>query len=129
MRIFKTKEFAKEARRLRISDSSLRKAIDEIEAGNVDASLGGEVFKQRVARAGSGKSGGYRTIIVFRHAHRSVFIDVFAKNETESISVKALKSFKQAANLMLKFNQTTLTELLSKQIWIEIDRDEKDISN
>ncbi|MDR1468123.1 MAG: type II toxin-antitoxin system RelE/ParE family toxin [Spirochaetaceae bacterium] len=36
------------------------------EAGNFDANLGGFVYKQRVARKGQGKRGGYRTIVLFK---------------------------------------------------------------
>jgi hypothetical protein len=129
MKIYKTKEFAKDARKLGISDSSLCKVIVEIELGKAHAALGGEVFKQRLARPGSGKSGGFRTILVFRQSHRSVFIDVFAKNDRETISDRALTSFKQAAEAMLGLDEEMVSKLLINQIWIEIDRDEKDISN
>jgi hypothetical protein len=129
MRIFKTKEFSKEARKLGISDAALCKAVTEIESGIVHAALGGEVFKQRIRRAGFGKSGGFRSILVFRHAYRTVFIDVFAKNETENIANNALKSFKQAAGVVLGLDETVISELLIKQMWIEIAPDEKDISN
>ena len=128
MRIFKTKEFTRDARKLGISDATLRSVIAEIEQGNFDAALGGEIFKQRIARGGAGKSGGYRTIIVFRQSHRSVFIDVYAKNAVESLSSKALKSFKQAADIMLGLPDSEITELLISKIWIEIENNEKDIS-
>lgn len=57
MRIFKTKWFARYARRERIEDRSLREAIRRAEQGLVDADLGGNVIKQRVAREGQGRSG------------------------------------------------------------------------
>ena len=58
MRIFKTKLFAKFARRERIADPTLTDAVDRAGKGQVDAYLGGGVIKQRVARAGQGRSGG-----------------------------------------------------------------------
>ena len=57
------KEFAREARRSGLSDDALREAVDRAEAGTVDADLGGGLIKQRVARSGEGRSGGFRTII------------------------------------------------------------------
>jgi hypothetical protein len=37
------------------------------------------LVKQRLARAGQGKSGGYRTVIAFRRGDRAVFLYGFAK--------------------------------------------------
>jgi len=54
VRIFKTKWFVRFARDERISDDSLRQAIERAESGIVDADLGGGVIKQRVARQGRG---------------------------------------------------------------------------
>lgn len=74
MRIFKTKWFAKYAQREGIEDKSLCDAIKRAEEGIVAADLGGGIIKQRVARPGQGRSGGYRVLIVYRVADRSVFI-------------------------------------------------------
>jgi hypothetical protein len=63
VRIFKTKEFARFARRAGISDEVLCDAIDRAERGLIDADLGGGLIKQRVARPRQGRSGGYRTVI------------------------------------------------------------------
>ena len=41
MRIFKTKLFARFARRERINDDALREAVERVEKGLVDADLGG----------------------------------------------------------------------------------------
>ncbi len=64
-RIFKNSWFERFARKERIADASLREAVERAESGLVDADLGGGVIKQRVARTGQGKSGGYRTLILF----------------------------------------------------------------
>jgi hypothetical protein len=60
-------------------------AIARAERGLVDANLGGGVIKQRVARSGQGRSGGFRTLIAFRAAERSVFMFGFAKNDLDNI--------------------------------------------
>lgn len=44
---------------------------------------GGGAIKQRIARPGQGKSGGFRTLIVFRASTRAVFVHGFAKNERD----------------------------------------------
>ncbi len=63
----------------------LCEAIERAERGIVDADLGGGVIKQRVARPGQGRSGGYRTLIAFRSETRAVFLFGFAKNDLDSI--------------------------------------------
>ncbi|WP_428985003.1 type II toxin-antitoxin system RelE/ParE family toxin [Pseudomonas pudica] len=62
MEIFKRKDFARWQAAHRLSDEVLCKAVDEMCRGLVDASLGGELFKKRVAAHGAGKRGGYRTL-------------------------------------------------------------------
>jgi hypothetical protein len=58
VRIFKNAWFLRFARKEGIGDDELRDIVDELEAGQVDADLGGDVYKQRLARPGEGKSGG-----------------------------------------------------------------------
>jgi hypothetical protein len=65
VRIYKNKWFARFARKERISGAKLRQAVKEAEAGKIDADYGGGVIKQRIARTGEGKSGGYRTVILY----------------------------------------------------------------
>jgi hypothetical protein len=60
MRIFKTRVFHRFTRKSGIDDAMLRDAIDNAEQGLIDADLGGGVIKQRIARPGRGKSGGFR---------------------------------------------------------------------
>ena len=62
VRIFKNAWFQRFSRREKINDESLKKAISQMQQGLIDADLGGNVFKQRIARPGQGKSRGYRTI-------------------------------------------------------------------
>jgi hypothetical protein len=40
--------------------------------------LVGGVIKQRVARPGQGRSGGYRVLVAYRAGHRAVFLYGFA---------------------------------------------------
>jgi hypothetical protein len=61
-RVFKVQEFRRWAKREGLTDASLREAAQEIEDGLIDAGLGGVLIKKRVAAAGRGKRGGYRTI-------------------------------------------------------------------
>ena len=66
MRIFKNKWFTRYARRENINDASICQTVAQINLGVADADLGSGVIKQRIARPGDGKSGGFRVIILFK---------------------------------------------------------------
>uniref|UniRef100_A0A7C1T483 Type II toxin-antitoxin system RelE/ParE family toxin n=1 Tax=Agrobacterium albertimagni TaxID=147266 RepID=A0A7C1T483_9HYPH len=99
MRIFKNAWFDKFARRAQITDGMLVDAIKRAELGLIDADLGGGLIKQRLARPGRGKSGGYRTLVLFRSGNRAVF--GFAKSDRENISAEEESALKRAAKLVL----------------------------
>jgi hypothetical protein len=101
MRIYKTRWLARFARRQRITDASLREAIARAEQGLIDADLGGGLIKQRVARSGQGRSGGYRMIVAYRTRDRAVFLYGFAKNERENIDRLELEALREIAAIWL----------------------------
>ena len=55
--------------------------------------LGGGVIKQRLARQGQGKSGGFRSIVLFRSGTTAFFVYGFAKNDRDNIDRQELKAF------------------------------------
>ncbi len=57
-----------------LTDAVLVTAIEEINAGLVEANLGGEVYKKRIAMPGRGKRGSSRTILAFRQNDKAYFI-------------------------------------------------------
>jgi hypothetical protein len=120
VRIFKTKLFGKFARRERIADTTLTEAIDRAGRGQVDADLGGGVIKQRVARAGQGRSGGYRTIIAYRSKTRAVFIFGFAKNDVDNIDDKQLATLQETAAIWLEADDGTIEKNLAAGNLLEV---------
>src|SRR5208282_3210279 len=104
VRVFKNAWFQKFVRKERISDAALCEAVARAEKGLIDADLGGGLLKQRVARPGAGKSGGYRTLIFFRSGMRAVFAFGFAKNDMANIDNDEEATFKKAAKLVLAFS-------------------------
>jgi hypothetical protein len=66
VRILKNRWFQRFARKEAITDQALCGAVDRANQGLIDADLGSGLIKQRVARPGAGRSGGYRTLILFR---------------------------------------------------------------
>jgi hypothetical protein len=97
VRAYKTKWFGRFARREGIADSSLLEAIERAGRGIVDADLGGGLIKQRVARKGQGRSGGYRTILAYRAKDRAIFVYGFAKSEQENLSPDQLNTARAIA--------------------------------
>ncbi|MGN6481180.1 type II toxin-antitoxin system RelE/ParE family toxin [Luteibacter sp.] len=91
-----------------ISDASLCKAVREMERGLIDADLGGALFKKRIARTGSGKSGGYRTLLSVRIGHRYVFLHGFAKCDKENVTLDELKVMRFAGKAFLELSHEAL---------------------
>ncbi len=120
MRIFKNVWFQRFARREKISDETLRDTISRAEKGIVDANLGGNVIKQRIARAGQGKSGGYRTIIVFRKGDRAFFVYGYAKSGQANIDRTETEAFKQAARELLALPDGQIRKLIENGALTEI---------
>ena len=81
MRVFKTKPFARFSAREDIADALLCEAVKRAQTGLIDADLGGGVIKQRLPREGQGRSGGYRSLVVFKRDRRAIFVYGFAKNK------------------------------------------------
>lgn len=127
MRVFKLKGFAKLADKLGIPEASLRDAVEEVQAGKADAALGGEVYKQRVARLRSGKSSGFRTILVFRQEHRCVFVDVFAKRDKANLSDRELVAIRKAAIRLLALEDGEVAVLVKSGLWIEVANGEGEL--
>ncbi len=72
--------------------------------------------------AGKGKSGGYRTIILFRRGERAVFMYGFAKSERDNIDADEEKQFKEAAKHVLALTEKQLAELVGEGDFVEVKR-------
>jgi hypothetical protein len=119
-RIFKTRWFERFARKVKIRDAAPVDAVARAEKGQVDAGLGGGVIKQRLARPGQGKSGGYRTIIFFRRGERAVLAYGFAKSGRANIDADEEKQFKEAARHVLRLTEKQIEELLKNGDFVEV---------
>jgi hypothetical protein len=128
LRVFKTKWFARFARQERISDVALAEAVRRAERGLVDADLGGGVLKQRVARPGQGRSGGYRVLLAYRAHTRSVFLFGFAKSARANVADDELATAKDIARSWLEAGDAALVRALADGLMQEVayGQDEKD---
>jgi hypothetical protein len=128
VRVFKNRPFARFARKARITDAILCAAIADLSRGLIDADLGGSVVKQRIARQGRGKSGGFRTIILFRIGERAFFVYGFAKNEQDNIRDDELAAFKLLAAEMLSYDDEALARAIGNGTLTEVVCDDETVS-
>lgn len=120
MRIYKTRIFARFARKVKLDDTALAGAVADIERGLISADLGGGVIKQRIARPGGGKSGGFRTIILFRTEIRAVFVYGFEKNAKDNIDAAELAAFRRLASQLLARDDGEIETALEAGALIEV---------
>jgi hypothetical protein len=100
----------------------LWRAVERAERGNVDANLGGGVIKQRVARPNEGRSGGFRTLIVFRSGDAAFFVYGFPKSARDNIRPDELQGFRDLAEEMLRYDCNAVARALGTGALIEVRR-------
>jgi hypothetical protein len=127
LRIFLNRPFDRFARKECITDADLCEAIARAELQLIDADLGGSVIKQRIARQGQGRSGGFRSVILYRHAQRSFFVYGYPKSERENITDHELRAFRDLANLMLGYSNDELDDAVANEKLREVECNEQDI--
>ena len=115
-----TKPFARFARKARISEMELWETASQINAGMIDANLGGGVIKQRIARAGQGKSGGSRSIVLFRFKGRAVFVFGFEKKYLGNIKANELEAFRELADVVLGYSDAEIALRVADGALIEL---------
>lgn len=120
VQVLATKWFARFARREGITDVMLCEAVVRARRGIVDADLGGNVLKQRIARKGEGRSGGYRTILLFRIGERAIFAYGFAKNAQDNIDKAELEAFRSLAAELLEYDQDRIGQALDAGALLEV---------
>jgi hypothetical protein len=124
VRLFKTRTFAKFARQNGVRDASLVAAIENAMRGLVDADLGGHIVKQRVARPGQGKRGGFRMLIGLR-PDLAIFLFGFAKNERENIDDDQLKDLREIAASWFAADEKTIAQALKDGSLLEVQNGSK----
>lgn len=116
MKAFKTRTFQRWASKAGVTDAALLDAVAQMGRGLVDADLGGNLFKQRVALPGRGKSGSTRTIIATQFAGVSFFLYGFEKNDRGNITEKELLLYQRLARELLDMSDEQIAAALAGQI-------------
>jgi hypothetical protein len=124
VRILMTRWFRRFARRERVTDAALRDAVMRAERGQIDADLGGGVIKQRVARPGRGRSGGFRMILLYRAGARAIFAFGFAKSRKDDLEPDELEAYRELAKAYLALADGGIDGHVADGILAEIANDE-----
>ena len=88
--------------------------------GTINADLGGRLIKQRLARKGQGKSGGFRSLVIFQRGTRAFFIYGFAKSTRDNIRHDELRVFRRLADELLAFDDRGLAAALKNRTIQEV---------
>jgi hypothetical protein len=118
LRVLRNRGFSRAARKDGLT--VLCAAVAEIEAGLIDARLGGFLLKKRIAKGSRGKSGGFRIIAAYRHHDRLVFLYVFGKNERDNITEQERVALSEISDEYMRLPPEKLDELVAKDILIEV---------
>ncbi|WP_421577955.1 type II toxin-antitoxin system RelE/ParE family toxin [Shinella sp. M31] len=113
-RVFKTAWFAKAAKKARITDKALSKAIDQVALGQAD-DLGGGVFKKRL------NDNMHRSIVLAKAGEFWVFAYLFAKKDRANIDDDELLAFRKLADLYRGKAKADLEAELEIGALLEID--------
>jgi hypothetical protein len=112
-RTFKTAWFSKAAKKARISDKALCKAIEQVSLGQAD-DLGGGVFKKRL------DNNMYRSIVLAKAGEFWVFAYLFAKKDRANIDDGELLAFRKLADLYRRKTPEDLEAELKTGALLEI---------
>ena len=125
MQTFKTKAFARFAAREGLEDAALCEAVRRARNGLIDADLGGGVIKQRIARKGGGRSGGFRTIVLFRRGELAFFVYGFANSDRENLRRDELETYRLLADEYLALDGRGLAAAQAAGAIVEMTCDDQ----
>ena len=121
MKKLSTKWFKKWSKKIDLNNHELLESIKDLEAGLSTADLGSNLYKVRVKREHSGKSSGFRTIIVYKRNDRAIFLYGFGKNEKENIDQKELRYFKKLGRDLLALSLDQLKQSLEQKVLFDLE--------
>ena len=110
----------------KLTAAVVSEAIERAGRGLIDADLGGGIIKQRVARSGQGRSGGYRMLVAYRAEARAVFLYAFAKTERENIDPDELLTLREIGATWLAADARRLAQALEEGILKEVTNEDEE---
>ncbi len=113
-------------RKTELTERALCLAVSEMEAGLIDADLGGGVVKKRVPLPGRDKSGSTRTLVATNRGNRWFFLFGFEKNERDNVTGRELEALQNIAADLLRLAANELDAHVASGALQEICHDRKD---
>ncbi len=114
-----TKAFRRFQRKECIDGETLCETISRAELGLIDADLGSGLIKQRVARVGQGRRGGYRT------AARAVFLYGFPKCAQANISAADRRDLADYGRMLLNLGEDGIAATIDGDELEEVECDDE----
>ena len=115
--MFKTAWFAKEARKAKITDDALCRAINQVMQGQAD-NLGGGVYKKRL------NDNMHRSIILEKAGQHWIYAYLYAKKDRENIAPDELAAFKKLAKDYGSAGSARIAALMIEKELLEICDDD-----
>lgn len=122
MKVYKNAYFERFAKKNKIADTDLIKAVERVEKGLIDADLGSFLIKQRIPRKVQSRARGYRTIISCIQDQQCYFVYGYAKSEKDNLTKVEEREFKKLAQFFSTLSDAHLQELIKKKNLIEVKR-------
>ena len=123
MAIYVTRWFARWAKQQGLTDEALCRAGHEMSKGLYEADLGCHLLKKRIARPGSGKRGGFRTLVATNFAGVWFFLYGYAKNEREEVEPCDVAALKKLAKSLVGMSHFELLKAQDENEIARIDYD------
>ena len=120
MPLYKTRPFARLAKKAGITDAALKASVEEMQNGTIHADLGGNVYKQRVAVPGRGKRGGSRVIVAANLRDRWIFVHCYLKKDQDEITPDEKTAFKEFARVYLNLSGEALQTAVKRGMLEEL---------
>ena len=125
-RIFATLVFARQNKKIGLTNAALCKAVSEIAAGLNDGNLGNGIFKKRIALDGRGKRGSVRTLIATRVGSYWFYLFAYKKNDRADLSPQEFEALTDLADDFYALDENGLAKALGAGAMIEVQDDETD---
>jgi len=123
-RIFVTRAFARQNKKIGLTNAALCNAVSEIAAGLNNGQLGNGIFKKRIALDGRGKRGSVRTLIATRVGSNWFYLFAYKKNDRADISPHEHEALMNLADDLYALDENGLAKALDAGAMMEVEDDE-----
>lgn len=123
MSVYKTRTFTRWMKKSELNDQDLVDAVKEMQAGLIDADLGGDIYKKRIAIGNKGKSAGVRTIVATKKNNVWFYIFGFEKKVRANISDDEKEALQFLARDLLNADTQQILLYIDTQILIKVNHE------